>query len=348
MLSTKWNKIVDLYNKYQFKSENEIQNLWEQLFADAELFGYSKIYGEINAHRSIQIGSSGRVIPDIIIKNGEKDLFIIELKQSSLGCGDKQLLSYLKLLQQINIGILICNKLYIYNFDINKKDNEQTKLAIDFTYDNPYGIKFVELFEKRKFNVTAIKEFVENNAKLENNVSKIKDTINKEFVLNLLKKHFLENYTEEEYNQATNNLEIGINFKNDKSLSSKTFYIKKTENYEKIPHFKFQKLGKSTIFKKLGLSKGTYAAKNKTQSNYWANPNVEFLHENWNLILEDYINHKFYYFRIPANSISQNSIKVRSDKPNQIDLQIMYNDNNFTDYRSGISFAKWLIKSESY
>lgn len=85
MLSTKWNKIVDLYNKYQFKSENEIQNLWEQLFADAELFGYSKIYGEINAHRSIQIGSSGRVIPDIIIKNGEKDLFIVELKQSSLG-----------------------------------------------------------------------------------------------------------------------------------------------------------------------------------------------------------------------------------------------------------------------
>ena len=75
---------------------------------------------------------------------------------------------------------------------------------------------------------------------------------------------------------------------------------------------------------------------------------MEFLHENWNLILEDYINHKFYYFRIPANSISQNSIKVRSDKPNQIDLQIMYNDNNFTDYRSGISFAKWLIKSESY
>ena len=44
MLSTKWNKIVDLYNKYKFKSEEEIQRLWEQLFADAELFGYSTIY----------------------------------------------------------------------------------------------------------------------------------------------------------------------------------------------------------------------------------------------------------------------------------------------------------------
>lgn len=149
MSSVKWNKIVDFYNKYRFKPENEVQNLWEQLFADAELFGYSKIYGEIEPHRSIQIGSSCRVIPDIIIKKDEKDLFIVELKQSSLDCGDKQLLSYLKLLQQINIGILICNKLYIYNFDINKKDVEQTKLAIDFTYDNPYGIKFVELFEKK-------------------------------------------------------------------------------------------------------------------------------------------------------------------------------------------------------
>ena len=76
MSSLKWNKIVDFYNKYRLKPENEIQNLWEQLFADAELFGYSKMYGEIEPHRSIQIGSSGRVIPDIIIKNGEKDLYL--------------------------------------------------------------------------------------------------------------------------------------------------------------------------------------------------------------------------------------------------------------------------------
>ena len=107
MLSTKWNKIVDLYNKYKFKSEEEIQRLWEQLFADAELFGYSKICDEIEAHRTIQIGSCNRVIPDIIIKKDDKELFIVELKQFSLDCGDKQLLSYLKLLQQVKIGILI-------------------------------------------------------------------------------------------------------------------------------------------------------------------------------------------------------------------------------------------------
>ena len=348
MLSTKWNKIVDLYNKYKFKSEEEIQRLWEQLFADAELFGYSKICDEIEAHRTIQIGSCNRVIPDIIIKKDDKELFIVELKQFSLDCGDKQFLSYLKLLQQVKIGILICNKLYIYYFDNNKQDNEQIKLAIDFTYNNSNGKKFIELFEKRNFSINNIKEFIESNAKLENNVAKIKDTINKEFVSNLIKKHFLENYTEEEYNKATNNLELEINYKNNKTLNPNVFYVKKTKNNKEISYFNSQKLGKSVIVNKLGLKKGTYAAKNKTQNNYWANPNVECLYENWNLVLEDYINHKFYHFIIPANNISQNSIKVRVDKPNQIDLQIQYNDDTFTDNRSGISFAKWLIKSESY
>lgn len=346
MSSLKWNKIVDFYNEYRLKPENEIQNLWEQLFADAELFGYSKMYGEIEPHRSIQIGSSCRVIPDIIIKKNEKDLFIVELKQSSLDCGDKQLLSYLKLLQQINIGILICNKLYIYNFDINKKDVEQTKLAIDFTYDNPYGIKFVELFEKRNFNIDAIKEFIDNNAKFKNNALEIKNTINKSFVLNLVREYFLKNYTEKEFEEATKDLELEINYKDNKVLSLNTFDNKDETNERLI--YSNEKLGKSVIFKRLGLRHGTYAAKNKGSNRYWANPNIEYLYEEWNLVLEDYVNHKFYHFIIPANSISQNLIKLRKDNPNQIDLQIIYNDINFTDSKSGISFVKWLVRTENY
>ena len=107
-----------------------------------------------------------------------------------------------------------------------------------------------------------------------------------------------------------------------------------------------EKLGKSIIFKRLGLRHGTYAAKNKGSNIYWANPNIEYLYEEWNLVLEDYVNHKFYHFIIPANSIPQNLIKLKN--PNQIDLQIMYNDINFTDSKSGISFVKWLVKTENY
>ncbi len=62
------------------------------------------------------------------------------------------------------------------------------------------------------------------------------------------------------------------------------------------------------------------------------------------------------YVKYPGNSylglagrVSYDiSKKVRHDKQNLIDLQIYYNDNNFIDSRSGISFAQWLVKSIEY
>lgn len=341
MSSEKWNKIVDFYNKFKFKSEEDIQKLWEQLFADSDLFGYSKIYNEIEAHRHIKCGSTIRVIPDIIIKKDNKDLFIVELKKSSLDCGDEQLLSYLKLIHNIKFGVLICNKLYIYNFDTNKSDEEQIKIAIDFTYNNPLGIKFVELFTKRNFNVNTIKKFIEGSIKFKKNVLELKNKVNKTFVQNLIKEYCLKNYSENEYQEATKNLEVEINFKNNKIVPSNNRNINNKQLISSNG-----KLGKSEIFKRLGLNNGTYAVKNKTANIYWANPNIKFLDEEWNLVLEDCTNHKFYHFIIPANSIRKSSIKLKNSK--LIDLQIMYNDDNFTDSRSGISFAKWLKETIIY
>ncbi len=92
----------------------------------------------------------------------------------------------------------------------------------------------------------------------------------------------------------------------------------------------------------------TMASKNSTQDNYWANPNVEFLNKNWWLILNDSINKKLHCFMIPKDAIAKSQIKVRNDKPNQIDLQINYNDSLFIDARSKIEFKKWFVKSINY
>ena len=132
MTKEKWNKIVELHNQYLNSQENLIQMLWESIFA--EIFGYSRLYGDIDSHRSIRIGSTERVIPDIIIKNGEKDLFVVELKQHNIFYNsgiERQLLSYLKLLR-IQIGVLICQKIYVYKYDPNKNDFEQEKIEIEF------------------------------------------------------------------------------------------------------------------------------------------------------------------------------------------------------------------------
>lgn len=92
----------------------------------------------------------------------------------------------------------------------------------------------------------------------------------------------------------------------------------------------------------------TFASLNSGVSKYWANPNIRVLSDDWWLICNDSANHKLYYFCIPQNSLDEENLVVRKDKPNLIDLQIYYNDETFTDSRSKISFAEWLVKSIDY
>ena len=92
----------------------------------------------------------------------------------------------------------------------------------------------------------------------------------------------------------------------------------------------------------------TFASKNAGVGKYWANPNINILKNNWWLILNDFNNRKLIVLKIPANTIRESEIKVRSDMPEKIDLQINYLDNNLTDSRSGIEYAKWKIKIIEY
>lgn len=99
---------------------------------------------------------------------------------------------------------------------------------------------------------------------------------------------------------------------------------------------------------KLKFKTFTFASKNSVTNCYWANPNIGMLNNTWDLVLNDDIHYKWYYFQIPANSIKLNQLVLRSDKKYLIDLQIRYNDSSFTDTRSGISFVKWLKKQGQY
>lgn len=60
------------------------------------------------------------------------------------------------------------------------------------------------------------------------------------------------------------------------------------------------------------------------------------------------VNRKLYYFCVPQNSLTEENLVVRKDKPNLIELQINYNDESFSDSRSKISFAEWLVKTVDY
>lgn len=92
----------------------------------------------------------------------------------------------------------------------------------------------------------------------------------------------------------------------------------------------------------------TYASKNRSAYNYWANPTFDRLEIDWFLILNDWINRVIYLFKVPSGAISQGDLIARADNNNQIDLQILFNDPNFRDTRSNYIFKKFLVMSESY
>ena len=92
----------------------------------------------------------------------------------------------------------------------------------------------------------------------------------------------------------------------------------------------------------------TYSSKNRTTYNYWSNPNFAFLNEDWTLILNDWVNHKLYLFRVPRNSISDSELIGRNDQPDLIDIQIQDDNPNFVDIRSGFSFRQFLVDQIDY
>jgi len=203
---SKWNKIVEHHSKFYNVKEEKVQTVWESIFA--ELLNYSRLDDEIDRHRKIKIGASERIITDIIIKDDVDDWFIVELKQHNYPLNaeiETQLFSYLNQLK-LDLGIIVCNKLYIYDYDYNKNDAEQDKIEISFSLDNPLGIMFVELFSKSNFIKTAVKEFIS----LSISVESIKRELNQNLVKSLLNNHFTKKYSQSAVEQALGNVGIHI------------------------------------------------------------------------------------------------------------------------------------------
>ena len=207
----KWNLLISHVQRKSFAKETEVQQLWENIFADADLFGYSRFNGEIDSQRTIHIGSYDRTVPDIIIRESinKRDLFVVELKQYSSIFDIKykeQLFSYMRLLR-LNIGVLICNKIYVFVLD---HDDNEKSMEITFTKDNPDGCKFVELFSKMNYSENSVRKFIEKNKELKSHVQEIQANLQPHSVIDIIKSHLSSNYSEEEIEIALKNIQITI------------------------------------------------------------------------------------------------------------------------------------------
>lgn len=109
------------------------------------------------------------------------------------------------------------------------------------------------------------------------------------------------------------------------------------------------------LLKKKGIlirNKCNYARRQKKRLEYWINPSITVVDEEWDLILNDQYMKELIYIHIPAKTFQVrkdndgNGFFVRRDKPEVIDLNI-YTE-NLCDRRSGYDFSKYVVETIQY
>jgi hypothetical protein len=118
----KWNEICFRISSHKNSSEKEFQQEVEFIF---DKLGWSKFKGEMISKKAIPIGSAQRLIPDIILKNNDKEIIVVELKKNNISSTlriEQQLFSYMRQLR-LEFGIFVGENLQFY-YDV-PNDNER-------------------------------------------------------------------------------------------------------------------------------------------------------------------------------------------------------------------------------
>ncbi len=128
------------------------------------LLGWSSVKEEIILRKSYQLGSSGTIIPDIIVKSLDKnESFVIEVKKPSLDVENEshknQLFSYMRQLK-LEYGLLIGNKIQVY-YDSKNNTEEYPVLvqSIEILNNNEKNLVFINLFKKELFSYETLEKF---------------------------------------------------------------------------------------------------------------------------------------------------------------------------------------------
>ncbi|MBO4531817.1 MAG: DUF4357 domain-containing protein [Paludibacteraceae bacterium] len=176
----KWNQFV--YELCEAKSKDVDEDIYHSLIEmQLQLLGWAKYKGEICHKPNIPIGNSKFIQPDILIKEDDEDLFVIEVKRPVHTQTERervQLESYMRQLK-IEVGIYIGEHIEVF-YDKPKNKDAVSVLKIPLEIDNKQGSKFVEKFSKELFSRDAIVDFCEERIKemqRQDNLNKIKESL---------------------------------------------------------------------------------------------------------------------------------------------------------------------------
>lgn len=365
-----WNAIVRHFKSNINEKEPTIQTLWEGVLS--ELFGYSKLMGLLVSQSHLEVGSSGSLIPDILLSKDGQQVCAVELKQETITLSkkiEKQLFSYLKQ-AKLSVGIIIADQIYLYAYQYEKDDDNQLSIAIPFEEDNLDGIRFAEVINRENFSKESVFSFVENKNIYLQNIVRIKESLNEELVKEAVRNHFVNIYTEQEVDEALSS--ISFNFENH-SLPSKQRKSHKREPKEKEVTPAIQTTNSSDLdyqavingglqtrkyLKSYFISKGLLEKSwefntgtlNKNKKFYWVNPKLECIHKDWCLALINPDKRKIYLFKIHANTISREKVVTRMHhhKDEAIQITIVQSDDKFVCSTCKIDYTPWLSATISF
>ncbi|MBR5687411.1 MAG: DUF4357 domain-containing protein [Prevotella sp.] len=179
-MQEKWNQFIYVLSEAKKKGVDE-EAYHTQIENQLQLLGWFLYNGEICHKPNIPIGNSKYIQPDILIKKGDEDMFVIEVKRPVHSQTERerlQLESYMRQLK-LEVGIYIGEHIEIF-YDIPKNKNAISVLKVPLELNNKNGAKFIEKFSKENFTKESIADFCEERIKemqRQENLNKIKESI---------------------------------------------------------------------------------------------------------------------------------------------------------------------------
>ena len=105
-----WNRIVKKQNALFGKKEDVVQTMWESVILPDYLD-----YDEDCVNSRREIISADEIANVVLCKDG-KEICVVVLSPFEKRGNREQLFSCLKQMEPLSLGILVCDKLYIYDY----------------------------------------------------------------------------------------------------------------------------------------------------------------------------------------------------------------------------------------
>ena len=179
-MQEKWNQFV--YDLCEAKKKDVDEDIYHSLIeTQLQLLGWAKWKGEICHKPNVPIGNNKHIQPDILIKNGDEAMFVIEVKRPVHSQTERervQLESYMRQ-QKMEVGVYIGEHIEVF-YDMPKSKDAVSVMHIPLEMNNKQGAKFVEKFSKDCFTKDAIVEFCEQRIRemqRQESLNKIKESL---------------------------------------------------------------------------------------------------------------------------------------------------------------------------